>query len=274
MSDKHSIEAAFARANVPLEISERSINRRLIRGGGQIVQMGIMTNRQGDEWISMNIPDEDGVEVKALGADPDHQQVVLMVHERARKVVEERVNWRTGEKTEHVIKVPEGKRRFLVGMDESHLFIAQMPNSAGATSVKQAHKDLRPKEVPASRKKQKKAKIRRTGEWFLIPATPEEIERIEGHIKLYGVRKKVGIGSHLGRMRGRPHVVSESVAIGHKTQVERVSRWMTSTRTVEPGTEFVRGRIIHPDHKVVKLKTWHRVVMNTENRSVGAQWVD
>ena len=30
----------------------------------------------------------------------------------------------------------------------------------------------------------------------------------------------------------------------------------------------------NPDHKVVKLRAWHRVLMNTEDRSVGAQWVD
>ena len=49
MSDKRSIEAAFAKANVPLEITERSVNRRLIRGGGQIVQMGIVSDRRGNE---------------------------------------------------------------------------------------------------------------------------------------------------------------------------------------------------------------------------------
>ncbi|MGD9727792.1 MAG: hypothetical protein AB7L09_00065 [Nitrospira sp.] len=256
MSDKRSIEAAFAKANVPLVITDRSLNRRLIRGGGQIVQMAIVRNRQGNEIISMNIPDGEAIDVRALGADPEHQQVVVMVHEPARKIVQERFNFRTLKMERETIRVPEGKRRFLVGMDECHLFIAQMRDDAGATSVKQAHKDLRPKEVPAP-KQAKKLKIKRTGEWFLVPATSEEIKEIEEHIKLYGSRKNVGIGGN-SRGRGRPHVVTESVII----------------RSPNGQTEFVLGRILHPDHKVVKLKEWHRVIMNTENRSVGSQWVD
>jgi hypothetical protein len=40
------------------------------------------------------------------------------------------------------------------------------------------------------------------------------------------------------------------------------------------GTEFVRGKIHHPDHAVVELKVWHRVQMNSENRDAGSRWVD
>jgi hypothetical protein len=31
---------------------------------------------------------------------------------------------------------------------------------------------------------------------------------------------------------------------------------------------YVRGEIRHPDHKTVCLEYWHRVLMNTENRSM------
>ena len=30
---------------------------------------------------------------------------------------------------------------------------------------------------------------------------------------------------------------------------------------------FVRGKISHPDHATIRLDRWHRVEMNTENRS-------
>jgi len=30
---------------------------------------------------------------------------------------------------------------------------------------------------------------------------------------------------------------------------------------------YVRGRVWHPDHATVRLDGWHRVEMNTENRS-------
>src|SRR5256885_7205432 len=32
-------------------------------------------------------------------------------------------------------------------------------------------------------------------------------------------------------------------------------------------TVYVRGKMSHPDHKTVTLIGWHRVLMNTENRS-------
>ena len=126
-----------------------------------------------------------------------------MVHEPARKIVQSVYDWKTRETKKETIRVPEGKRRFLVGMDECHLFIAQMDDKAGATSIKQAHEALRPSEVPSGRQF-KKQKVKRTGEWFLLPATAAEIVEINEEIKNLGSRKKVGIGGTLGRMRGRP----------------------------------------------------------------------
>jgi hypothetical protein len=249
---QNDIEAAFARAKVPLKITRDSLNQRLVRGGGQIVQMDIATSG-GGETVRMNLPADEDVDVRVLGGDPGEQQVVVLVKEPDRTFVERVWNRRTREHELRGRRVPGGKRRFLVGMDEQHLFIAQLDAESKATSVKQAHENLRPRGVPAGRRA-KKLKVRRTGEWFLIPATAAEVEKIEAQVSRFGVRKKVGIGAARGLMRGRPHVVSESVIVG--------------------GTEFVRGRILHPDHKVVKLKTWHRVLMNTEDRSVSAQWVD
>jgi len=31
---------------------------------------------------------------------------------------------------------------------------------------------------------------------------------------------------------------------------------------------YVRGEVSHPDHRTVYLESWHRVFMNTENRSM------
>lgn len=264
---KKEVEAAFARANVPLRVTERSLNRRVIQGARDIVQMDIGRDGKGNETIRMNIPD--GGDVRVLGGDPDHQQVVVMVHEPEIKFVEKVWNAGLNRFDNHTRRTPAGNRRFLVGMDESHLFIAQL--TTNCTSVKQAHEGLKPRAVPKGRKA-KRQKIKRTGEWFLFPASPDETAAIENHIKQFGVRTKVGIGGDR-RMRGRPHVVSESVIIGRSTKTVG-DRWLKQIIDVTPGTEFVRGRILHPDHKVVKLTTWHRVSMNTENRSADARWVD
>lgn len=261
MKDKRAIQAAFAKAKLPLTISEQTLNRRLVRGGGQMVEMAIVPTPQGEQ-IRMVLPEGEDVDVRVLGADPQHQQVVVLVREPERTFVEQVWNRRSRRHEERAQTVDGATRRFLVGMDECHLFIAQMDEGTRATSVAQAHEGLRPAEVPEP-KRAKKLKIKRTGEWFLIPATPAEVEAIAKHSRTFGVRKKVGIGAHLGAMRGRPHVVTESVVLRRD-----VGDGQTAL------TEFVQGRVLHPDHKVVKLKRWHRVIMNTEDRSVGAQWVD
>lgn len=270
MDTNKEIEAAFARANVPLRITNRSLNRNIIRGARDIVQMDIGRDNKGNETIRMNIPD--GGDVRVLGGDPNHQQVVVMIHEPDQTFTEKVWNHETGKVETKTRRTPGGNRRFLVGMDECHLFIAQL--TTNCTTVKQAHEGLRPRTLPKGREA-KRQKIRRTGEWFLIPATPEELARIEEHVKKFGVKKNVGIGGN--RMgRGRPHVVSESVIVGRKTEPQPPTRWgnWIAPAVVRDGEEFVRGRIVHPDHKVVKLTTWHRVTMNTEDRSAGSRWVD
>ena len=120
---KQEIEAAFARANVPLNITEQSLNRSLVRGGGQMVQMAIVADR-GGETISMNLPDGEDVDVRVLGGDPKEQQVVVMVKEPVREFVERFYNRDTMRTEERTRKTPGATRRFLVGMDECHLFIA------------------------------------------------------------------------------------------------------------------------------------------------------
>lgn len=273
MDIKKDIEGAFARANVPLSITTRSLNRNIVNGARDIVQMDIGRNNKG-EVIRMNIPD--GGDVRVLGGDPNHRQVVVMVHEPELQFTEQIWNSATGKMENRTRRTPGGNRRFLVGMDESHLFIAQL--TTNCTSVKQAHEGLKPKSVPKG-KKAKRLKTKRTGEWFLTEATPEELVAVEAHLKQFGARKNVGIGTGNGRtMRGRPHIVSESVIVGRKTQassVDKARRWMVPAPVViSEGVEFVRGRILHPDHKVVKLAGWHRVAMNTENRALGARWAD
>ena len=36
---------------------------------------------------------------------------------------------------------------------------------------------------------------------------------------------------------------------------------------------YVRGEVRHPDHKTVYLEGWHRVFMNTENRSMAMRFL-
>lgn len=250
MDNLEPLKANLARAGIPARVSHRSFLGGRVTG--RIVQMDILKSGKKEE-LRISVPDGDEAEVKILGIDKKLNQAVVMVHEPQREFVEQIYDPVERKHKPIVRKTSEEKRRFLVGMDECHLFIAQL--SGGATSVKQAHDQLRPREVPSG-KAAKKAKIKRQGEWFFTPATDSETKRVEEHMAKFGVEKNVRIGPRGRWMRGRPHIVSESVVI------TMPGPWPESREQIE----FVRGRVRHPDHHVVELGGWHRVNMNTENR--------
>jgi hypothetical protein len=132
-----------------------------------------------------------------------------------------------------------------VGKDQTHLFIADVPNRPRpANTVKDAHRALRPAAV--IERSRDTGRIKRQGEWFFIPATAEEERAIEA-AKLFIVRH-----APIGGRRARAHVAEELVI------------------TEKNGT-FVRGRVRHPDHRSLELVGWFRVVANTELRRA---WVD
>jgi hypothetical protein len=44
------------------------------------------------------------------------------------------------------------------------------------------------------------------------------------------------------------------------------AKWNWRTMRRDP-VVLVRGKVWHPDHATIRLDGWHRVAMNTENRS-------
>ncbi len=261
MSSLRILESNLARAGIPARVSSESFRRDVT---GRIVQMDI-SREKGKEEIRISVPEGDRAEVKVLGIDPALQQAVLMIHEPEREFAVRVWNRRKRAYEEEVRRTTEAKRRFLVGMDESHLFIAQLTRPA--TSVKQAHEGLRPRGVPAG-KAAKRLKIVRQGEWFFQPASKEERLAIEPLVKTGAVARNVGIGRGRGRMRGRAHVVSESVLLvvsEERTPIVRRGRTV-GIQTARETIEFVRGRVRHPDHQTIELYEWHKVFLNTEDR--------
>ncbi len=194
-------------------------------------------------------------EVNVLDVDRKQQQIVLRAYEPASCV--EQLVWdrrlRDFRTEEHV--VPESTRRLLVGMDERHLFAC--PLGKNASSVREAHRKLMP--VAARVKRQKGAKrdkrTKRQGEWFFVPVDSTQVlEKIQRTVDLVGAERRQPIQRLIA---GRPHIVDERVQVGDAI--------------------YVRGRVRHPDHSVLKLNGWHEVHLNTENRSArieGMSWVD
>lgn len=185
-----------------------------------------------------------------------------------------------GRGAEHAIRTA----RFLCGRDESHWFVAAIPETAGATDV-QAAKDalkpaavwdaLREHRVPADqRDRRRTAAFIRQGEWFFIPRPSL---RVEKHQILHDEPIRRGAGKphacqFLYRIGGQQVMVSDAYPDGLTQEeywqlpadIRRVQQWRRMTRDAHV---YVKGNVRHPDHKTVWLSHWHEVVMNTETEA-------
>jgi hypothetical protein len=177
------------------------------------------------------------------------------------------------------------KQKFLCGHDERHWFVAAIPENEPVSTVADAKIALKPEEIRTreeavgiSRKesfRRRNAAFVRQGEWFFIPAVNVEPDR------LFILRNEP-----LSRGNGgKPHLAEECYRSGGET-VYVSGKYPSGLGAMEfnrlPEQErnrgnfrmmrrdalvHVRGEISHPDHQTVILNGWHRVLMNTENRS-------
>jgi len=176
------------------------------------------------------------------------------------------------------------KQKFLCGHDERHWFVAAIPENEPVSTVAGAKFALKPEEVRAreallgiSRKasfQRRNSAFLRQGEWFFVPAA----------LKTDPLR--VLKNEPLSRGNGsKPHWAEECYRSGGET-VYVSAQYPTGLTAAEyqrlPANErnsgfkimkrdaavYVRGKMSHPDHETVTLKGWHRVLMNTENRSI------
>jgi hypothetical protein len=177
------------------------------------------------------------------------------------------------------------KQKFLCGYDERHWFVAAIPESEPVSTVADAKIALKPDAVRTREQalgvsraesfRRRNAAFVRQGEWFFIP---EADLKVSGLLILRNEPLSRGNG-------GKPHWAEECYRSGGET-VYVSGAYPTGLTAVEyhrlPEQErkrnnfrmmqrdaavHVRGEIWHPDHETVTLKCWHRVLMNTENRS-------
>jgi hypothetical protein len=177
------------------------------------------------------------------------------------------------------------KQKFLCGQDERHWFVAAIPENEPVSSVADAKIALKPVEVRTlegvlglSRKasfRRKNTAFIRQGEWFFLR---EAGVRVDPLLILRNEPLTRGNG-------GKPHWAEEAYRSGGDS-VHVSGKYPTGLTATEfnrlPEAErkkgnfrvmrrdaqvHVRGEIKHPDHATVELHTWHRVLMNTENRS-------
>lgn len=272
--EANGLISQFKKAGLPVRVVERAsdINDRLRDRAGSSPFLMDIRRRPAEEFVFRLGTD---TEVNVVSVDRDLQQLVLSVKEHESVIDEMVYDAKLNKAVRRPRVVPESKRQFLMGMDECHLFMAPLP--APVTTVKDAHRILKPAAVVALSKKG--PKTIRTGEWFLTPVDSlEERAEIEQYVKKYGARKKSGLGSGIAPRRGRLHIVDERVILGLReaqTQVRSDGRNQAIGSRVLRPREYARGVIRHPDHHAVKLKVWHRVTGNTETGgSIASTWID
>jgi len=175
------------------------------------------------------------------------------------------------------------KQKFLCGHDERHWFVAAIPENEPVTNVASAKIALKPEEVrtregllgisrKASFQRRNSAFIRQ-GEWFFVPAALKADPLL--------VIKNEPLSRGNG---GKPHWAEECYRSGGDTvyvsarhpnglTAEEYKKLPPSERNQgfnvmkRDAAVYVRGKMSHPDHETVTLDGWHRVLMNTENRS-------
>ncbi len=133
-------------------------------------------------------------------------------------------------------------RRFLVGYDDDHLFIAHAP---WGERIRDVHEALKPPIVRDADLRWP-GQVVRQGEWFFIPIRPQE-------------RPGLGVAivhKHLPIAGGR-HTAEELTAVGD--------------------AGYARGAITHPEHRTVTLPDWRRIIRNAaieDDPWPGLTWVD
>lgn len=184
----------------------------------------------------------------------------------------------------------ERPTRYLCGHDERHWFVAAVPEAGGASNVREAMEQLKPKPVrEALRSKKIKGERRqrrrneayvRQGEWFFVPLAEDQSPGAT--CVHYAEPLSRGPGS-------KPHLVDEVIREGGTTVyvTQRYPAGLTERQRADlfrrkPAARdwnwtvfkrdprvLARGRVRHLDHATIFLDGWHEVHMNTERQARG-----
>ena len=240
--------------------------RSLRRGVPERLAVDVEEGKDGERFvIGVNADVATELDMSILDIQPGDRHLLLMVKDASEAGV---------------------RQKFLCGHDERHWFVAAVPEDAGVATVRQAKEALKPEIVVAaqdrrgvkrkSRNKRRNAGFVRQGEWFFVPAPEMDIDdwvvlrneplqrgRGKPHVAEFAYRRG---GETVHVSSGYPDGLIESqyAQLVRRRPEKRRQNWRVMRRDPEV---FVKGRIRHPDHKTIVLRTWCRVVPNTENRA-------
>ena len=235
----------FDKAKVPAKIEKEPLSSISSSVNNQdIFQMsiGIRGKKNKREYFRV-YPGHPENDIRVIDTNAKNQQVILLVNEPEREYTVQIWNRKKGDWDYRTRKSPSFLRKYLMGMDESHLFIAELPKNLGPINkIKDAHKMLKPDKV--LEKERSTNRIKRQGEWFIIPANTKELRIIEENLNL--IEKKLPLGTSTWKSRNS-HIADKLLSIREE--------------------QFVTGKISHIEHKTLKLQGWFKVVRNNEART-------
>ena len=141
-------------------------------------------------------------------------------------------------------EAPATDLHFIVGFDESHMFISLLPGKVAG--VAEAHQVLIPKELRG------RTDYLRQGEFFFVPVTDAEIRRIS---------------------RSRYAAVEEAIPKGDNNSDHMATSRVDVACNGKTWHHYVTGLVANDRHSLF-LNGWYRVVQNTElpNPSDSQTW--
>ena len=180
-----------------------------------------------------------------MNIDKNFKQLILLVKEPKREYTVPRAD-RAGNIKQIKEYTDPNERRYLMGLDERHLFISGLPEE-DINTVAEAHQALKHKAVVVAEKIGKD--VKRQGEYFFVPLTKTEekelIDKVMADKRILCKRDKLQRG---GR---RSHFVRRIIRMRRKRKV------------------YAQGHVTHEQHQALILPTWHRVYRNRETESPG-----
>lgn len=255
----------FERLGARVAVRPLARNRWRPSPGPVVIDVG--RDRYGEYF---DIQTDGGADVEVLDVQPRDRHLLLMVRQHSERV-----------------GLPDTKDKFLCGHDERHWFVAALPERAPVSTVITAKEALKPDAVRSleqgKRGKRKKRQRRKTdvfirqGEWFFIPAPNLRVNEkltLANEPITRGRGGKPHMCEFLYRDGGTTVYVCSNHPNGLTVDEYRklrkrnpdASKWSWQVMQRDP-VVYVRGKVSHPDHATIRLDSWHRVEMNTENKS-------
>jgi len=255
----------------------------------EVVSISTRDRRIGRQWMTRRMRESAMlVDVTREGRD---EHFTLTCHSDTSLSVAD-----TDTRQKHLLLITRARhesqtRTFLCGRDESHWFVAAIPERSAARTVQQAMNALKPDVVwesirqhnlPESQWNQRRtAAFVRQGEWFFVPR-PAENDR--SHKVLHREPLSRGTGSQMHwcqevfRHGGEvvwvharyPRGLTEAERDKLPLQERQAFGWRPMRRGA---AAFARGSVRHADHATISLDGWHEVAMNTEAQAAAMRHV-